>query len=820
MQTISKTSVAERIVNIVWGFIKDVKSNYSIYDIFTSTLTVLYAYHKGYDISDKYHLKFTYNDDCLYQELINLIPNDRHLHFAICQLVDKLSQISCDEFNSVYIEILRGLFSLVSSNSGKETGDFYTPSEITKLMAYIVNKSECKSVFDPFCGTASIVHELSRSENLPVFYGQELNYKTSIYARLNIEALYGTDGYIANINSIMQWDNYNYDAVVSCPPIGLRLTQGDLCEAQQITPHCSCRSYEEIILYRPFYCNNAKLTVTLLSTGFCFRGNRDYELRRDLVERNLVDMIISLPTNILYGTSIPSVILVCKRGRNHDEPIKFINAEDYFLGERRKRTFDYERFVKTYEGDACDVIKVTPDEVAKYDFDLNPLLYVNQNIDLKVGQTIAQLGDIVTIPRLKRAINGEKGVIFKVSDLSNDWSSPQIQAESLSKESVPRGYFCLDRDAILVSLVRTLKPSIIKASKKEPVWFSPKILAIVPSETIDAEYLCMKLAEMEIKTIGIGVPQNYLLRQKLVCPELPIQKDLFAESARARTLAKAEELGLQELVKQMKADYINEVRTRKHDMRPYLRELGSVERLMRKYVSECNKDSEYQQKMFTLLNQYHVALNHLSDLVDIFSEEEQFGKSESFNIDQYFAELMKSHNHEETCFKISYERDENALNEAGLLNNQIAGKEFSILNGLVSFKYETYKHLDSVPLYVDIAPIDFERLVRNIIENAHIHGFTNPSEKFYELLISLSIDSKREMYQIDFINNGTPLPSGINKKRYGIRGEKAGITGGTGRGGYIVKSIVEHYNGDYDIFMDEEKTVVRIYLPISKANDE
>ena len=71
------------------------------------------------------------------------------------------------------------------------------------------------------------------------------------------------------------------------------------------------------------------------------------------------------------------------------------------------------------------------------------------------------------------------------------------------------------------------------------------------------------------------------------------------------------------------------------------------------------------------------------------------------------------------------------------------------------------------------------------------------------------------MYQIDFRNNGKPLPDGMNKMRYGIKGEKAGQTAGTGLGGSVVKSIVEHYKGDYDVFMDGEWTVVRVYLPIA-----
>ena len=70
------------------------------------------------------------------------------------------------------------------------------------------------------------------------------------------------------------------------------------------------------------------------------------------------------------------------------------------------------------------------------------------------------------------------------------------------------------------------------------------------------------------------------------------------------------------------------------------------------------------------------------------------------------------------------------------------------------------------------------------------------------------------MFQIDFRNNGNPLPDGMDKMRYGIKGEKAGSTGGTGIGGSYVKKCVEHYGGDYNIFMEDGWTVVRICLPI------
>lgn len=788
MQTTSQNSVAERIINNIWTLMNQFRGNLSISEIFTPTLVVLYTFHKGYNVKTCTPgcVEFMPNGDMLYNDLINLIPYDRHIHHMMFRLIMEHPFIDSNELNSVYVDILRGLFDLVASNSSKVTGDFYTPVEVTKLMAYIVNKSECKSVFDPFCGTASIIHELSHSKGLPKFYGQELNNKTSIYARLNIEALYGTDGYIANVNSINRWKNCKYDAVVSFPPIGLRLTQGDLCEAQQITPYCSCRSYEEIILYRPFHCNNAKLSVTLLPTSFCFRGGLGYELRRNLVERNLVDTIIALPSNILYGTSIPSVILVCKRGRNQDEPIKFVNADNYFLANRRKRTFDYERFVKMFEGDSRDVIKVTLNDVAKYDFDLNPLFYVSQNIDLKEGQTLAQLGDIVTIPCLKRSINGDKGFIFKVSDLSNDWSHPYIQAENLSKGSVPRGYFCLDRDAILVSLVSTLRPSIINASKDEPVWLNPNILAFTPSETIDAEYLCMKLAEMEIKTVGIGIPQNYLLRQNLVYPELPIQKDLFTESARARTLAKAEELGLKELVKQMKADYINEVRARKHDMKTPMTQLRNSLTLIKELISELPE--EFACRLDKYVSRQQKAMDVLSDIVSHIADEDVFATPEIVNVEDVLKSFVVIANN----YSIIYHRDETSLKEAGI---DIA--------------------------YLRIGKVDLVRLVQNIVSNAIKRGFVKDYEN-YNLNITLSVD--KDFFVIDFCNNGEPFPEGMDKIRYATKGTKGVDSDGSGIGGYIVKSITQHYGGDFDIFSskfaDMNQTNIIVKLPIYRKEYE
>ena len=140
-------------------------------------------------------------------------------------------------------------------------------------------------------------------------------------------------------------------------------------------------------------------------------------------------------------------------------------------------------------------------------------------------------------------------------------------------------------------------------------------------------------------------------------------------------------------------------------------------------------------------------------------------------------------------------------------DDQVVDEEPYVIDGLWG------KYLSTIPsLYV--APNDIQRLVNNILDNARKHGFTDHKRGDYEVDVKLSINAETKMFQIDFRNNGNPLPNGMDKTRYGIKGEKAGVTGGTGIGGSYVKKCVEHYGGNYDLFMEDGWTVVRICLPI------
>ena len=125
--------------------------------------------------------------------------------------------------------------------------------------------------------------------------------------------------------------------------------------------------------------------------------------------------------------------------------------------------------------------------------------------------------------------------------------------------------------------------------------------------------------------------------------------------------------------------------------------------------------------------------------------------------------------------------------------------------------------------FVDIAEYNFGKIVRNILENAKKHGFdnfTDVNRKDCIIEIALNWDKERQMYRIDFRNNGDSLPEGLTKATYGENRKYAGKTGGTGIGGYEVAENVRYYNGDYDISQDGDWVVVSIYLPKSKIYGE
>lgn len=785
MQNTQQNTIAENVVNMIWGFMNHVRGNFSIGEFFIPSLTVLYALHKGYGIHvyNNHQLEFVLNDDKLYRDLVNLVPNDRHLQAALCEFSQRLTYINSDDFNSVYVDVLRGLFDLVSSSSGREGGEFFTPLAITKLMAYIANKEQCTKIYDPFCGTATIVHELSQFMEMPLFSGQELNYKTSIFARLNTEALYGYDKCIANVNSIKRWDNFSYDAVVSCPPFGVRLTQQQLHEARYATPECPCRSFEEIILTRPFYCNHAKLTVTLLQTGFCFRGNRDYEIRRELVDHNLVDTIIALPANILYGTSTPCVILVCKSRRNHDEPIKFIHAEDYFQGDRRKRIFDFDRFVEMIEGDACDIAEVTLDEIRRYDYNLNPSLYYKMDFDLNDGQKVVRIEELLSPVEGERIPSTDVRDSVSINNLSRDFievllNNGKSSTSSGVRRSINYRKFAASDKKYLFAFSNAIENRYgINTNGKEFVCPVEVKVYEVNDNLVTPEYLAYAL--INHKAISKGrMPLSGYMMLPVVIDSLENQKELvnkeiqhYEQKVNAEREADAMRLGVKQNVSDLE------------------HMLGSTQLRINKIISRLEKATP------SSINYQHL-VKSLKDNVEYMNRIIHYNNvridSKSFNIkEDDIAEFIN--------------------NYSSAWNNY--GGEYFELSIQNKLQDNVKMSFDKVLLTV---------MLDSILNNAVRHGFYKRKNytEHNTVQISLSIVEYNGLPYVllSVANNGDPIAEGFTIEDYCSRGRYTASTGRSGLGGYHIYQIAKGHNGF--LYLDSNKVwnmIVEVLLPIEST---
>lgn len=377
----------------------------------------------------------------------------------------------------------------------------------------------------------------------------------------------------------------------------------------------------------------------------------------------------------------------------------------------------------------------------------------------------------------------------------------------LGKISLPC-VFCYGRkDKFVAGYIRKIPSEGIVAYRQ--------LVCLVPKKGIDVRYVAALLLTPEVRNKIISICEGEvdaqlfpLIMDKIIVPNhTDLERATFLSEANYQAI-EASKKKMEESLNEKKSEYINEVRMRKHDMRPHLRQMTSSERLMLYYLDNTNDIEDLIKLLKKQLFTSHNALQSLSELVEHLSNEERFGEPESVNLNDYFHNIEKNSEVNFTI-KVSCEK---ALAQKKKEIEEL--KEKNKKENVPSMQGMDEKSITECSLDVYIAPVDLDRIVNNIIENARRHGGLSDGRKTdYYISIDVKIDYQRDMYQIDFSNNGKPLPKGMTKERYGLKGEKAGPNAGTGSGGYIVKSIVEHYGGDFDLFSTDGITTIRIYLP-------
>lgn len=293
-----------------------------------------------------------------------------------------------------------------AAGAGKKAGEFYTPQEVSEILSEIVvtGKTRLKSVYDPTCGSGSLLLRTARGGNADTIYGQEKNPTTFNLCRMNM-LLHGIkykDFEIHNGDTLEndELGEHQFDAVVANPPFSAEWTAADkfnnddrFSKAGVLAP--KSKADYAFILHMLYHLNDGGTMACVAPHGVLFRGAAEGKIRRFLIEKkNYIDAIIGLPANIFYGTSIPTCILVMKKCRQSDDNILFIDASKEFekvKTQNKLRPEHIQKIIETYRTRAeiekyshCATLK----EIEENDYNLNIPRYVDtfeeeEEIDIK-----------------------------------------------------------------------------------------------------------------------------------------------------------------------------------------------------------------------------------------------------------------------------------------------------------------------------------------------------------------------------------------------------------------------------------------------------
>ena len=304
----------------------------------------------------------------------------------------KLENTELDVLGDAY-EYLIGKFA---SGAGKKAGEFYTPQEVSMVLAKLVTtgKKKLKSVYDPTCGSGSLLLRVAKEvDEVNNFYGQELNRTTYNLARMNM-ILHGVHYRKFDIKQEDTLEHpqhleHRFEAIVANPPFSAKWSSNQLFMSDdrfsqygKLAPGSKADfAFVQHMVHH--LAENGQMAL-VLPHGALFRGGAELHIRKYLIEeKNFLDAVIGLPANIFYGTSIPTCILVFKKCRENPEDILFIDASTHFEKVKTQNMLtegDIEKIVNTYRERKIEdkySYSSTLAEVSENDYNLNIARYVD-----------------------------------------------------------------------------------------------------------------------------------------------------------------------------------------------------------------------------------------------------------------------------------------------------------------------------------------------------------------------------------------------------------------------------------------------------------
>lgn len=683
------------------------------------------------------------------------------------------------------------------------TSSLQIPSEVEDIIQMVMEEP-AQDVYDPFMRTGTNLFYANGE-----YHAQATN-KYFMYTTMLWAGVMGMDSeHIEYSDCVNNWDATDCDFIMVTPEFGKEVVTSD-GETESI----SSFSLEKVL--GSMNIENRRALLLLPASALSSNG-KTAKVRHDITEANLLDTVVMLPANVFNKTSIAATIIYLKTGRKQGDPITFVDFSS-FIEEKEdldeeKDTIDIERVKEAIDkNDKNFINEVSVSDVREREYEWyvpNYMDYVKQVPagyrkillskllePLEETDGSALIGCVVREDYLvsnpfEEYVQNPKP--FKSSFISNLCEDKKDDDDDDGEDDEPDKYYSYKGTPFVVQYgEKELKTYYhefeLGLFREVNVPKSCHAYRINP-DLIDVNYLRLILAQIDKESNG-ELRRNGIKRWeggKGINPVLHIplsleeQRRIYEDAKLNAAVEKARKEGLDKAIDSMKQEYMMEVRMRKHDMKPFLSQLDSQAKLITFYLDKIEGNDDVVTAMRQKLTGISNAVSELRLHLNRLTEEDIFGSPEVVNPLDILNELTGTFSN----YSVALDVDTVALKEA---------------------------QIDTPEIF--ISKVDFSTLATTIIENAVCHAFTG-EDKNYKVLITLSYNASKDVFTIDFKNNGNPMPQGMDKFRYGLKGEKGAKSHGSGLGGYRVKSITRHYNGDYDVFCNriQNTTTIRVMFP-------
>jgi type I restriction enzyme M protein len=363
----------------------------------------------------------------------------------LVKLLDAIGDLALGDFGENTIDAFGDayeyLMTMYASSAGKSGGEFFTPQEVSELLAKITvhGKTEINKVYDPACGSGSLLLQfakvLGKDKIRQGFFGQEINITTYNLCRINMflhDVNYEKFS-IAHGDTLTDpahWDDQPFEAIVSNPPYSIKwdgdanpllINDDRFAPAGVLAPKSKADLAFTMHILSWLAVNGTAAIVEF--PGVMYRGGAETKIRKYLVDNNFVDTVIQLPPDLFFGTGIQTVILVLKKSKS-DNKVLFINAEREFVRQGNKnklREEDRSKILEAFsnrESIEHFARLVDHEEIQNNDYTLSVTSYVEAEDTREVVDITALNAEIKAIVARQQELRTQIDAI--VADLEDD----------------------------------------------------------------------------------------------------------------------------------------------------------------------------------------------------------------------------------------------------------------------------------------------------------------------------------------------------------------------------------------------------------------